>query len=210
MVSKNSKSSLDAAKTLGIKYETYKKHAKRLGCFIERQDKLTQSEYLAKVNEINPNIEVLDKYINIRTKIKHRCKICNYIWDVSPNDIRNGNGCPICNQSKGEKEIRKYLDNLCIKYEVQKTFEDCKLKGYLKFDFYIPTLNMCIEYDGRQHFEPVDFSGRGIDWANEQFKLIKYRDSLKSIFCEEHNIKLVRIKYTENINKKLDSIFIHT
>ena len=68
-VSKNSKSSITAAITLGIKYETYKKHAKRLGCFIERQDRLTQKEYLDKVNKVNPNIEVLEEYINIKTKI---------------------------------------------------------------------------------------------------------------------------------------------
>jgi len=58
-------------------------------------------------------------------------------------------GCPFCiNESKGEKTIEKILYELGISYERQKTFNDCKDKKKLPFDFYLPEKNMCIEYNG--------------------------------------------------------------
>lgn len=74
-----------------------------------------------------------------------------------PNAHLNGNGCPICNESKGEKEIRRYLKDKNIKYKSQKTFDDCKYKQKLQFDFYLPEYNLCIEYNGIQHYIPIDF-----------------------------------------------------
>ena len=60
--------------------------------------KLTHDEYEKRAEEINPNIEVLDEYINMQTKILHKCKVCGYEWDVKPNDIATGHGCPICSK----------------------------------------------------------------------------------------------------------------
>lgn len=58
--------------------------------------KRTHEEYLKIVAEINPNIEVLDKYIDARTKITHKCKICGYILFSKPSSILSGFGCPKC------------------------------------------------------------------------------------------------------------------
>lgn len=58
--------------------------------------KKTHFEYISEVKLIAPNIEVIDKYINANTKIKHRCIICGYEWNVKPNSVLNGRGCPEC------------------------------------------------------------------------------------------------------------------
>lgn len=60
--------------------------------------KLTHEEYIVKVKNTNPYIEVLGRYINMHTKILHKCKICKHEWSVKPSDIVNKHGCPICSK----------------------------------------------------------------------------------------------------------------
>lgn len=108
------------------------------------------------------------------------------------------------NISYGEKKIIKYLNNKNITYKHQYKFKNCKHINQLIFDFFLPKENICIEFDGRQHFEPIDFFG-----GEESFKLLKVRDNIKNNFCIENNIKLCRISY-EDINiidKLLNRIF---
>ena len=152
--------------------------------------RLTHEEFVNRMREINNDIEILGEYINANTKIKVRCKIDGYEWEATPNNLLSGNGCPKCNESKGEKRIGKYLDSRNIKYEQQYKFDDCRSKHKLPFDFYIPSLNIAIEYDGRQHFEFIDYFG-----GFNSFVEGKIRDTIKTIYCKENNIKLIRIPY---------------
>lgn len=69
----------------------------------------------------------------------------------------------------------------------------------MPFDFFIPSLNLCIEYDGIQHFQPIGHFG-----GLEAFEYRKTNDEIKTKYCDDKNIKLVRISYKE-INK-IDSI----
>jgi len=141
-------------------------------------------------------------YKNNTTKVKIICKKHNIIFEQRPlNHIHKKQGCPICNDSKGEKEISILLDKKNIIHIRQKKFDDCKNKQYLPFDFYLPEHNMCIEYDGRQHFEPVyDFGGL------DQFEKTKINDNIKNEYCKNNNIKLLRISYKENIVNILNNI----
>ena len=54
-----------------------------------------------------------------------------------------------------------------------------------------------LEYDGHQHFHPVDFAGKGKEWAEERFEEDKRRDKVKNLYCENNKIKLIRIPYFE-------------
>ena len=58
--------------------------------------KKTQKEYVEEVKIKNPNVTVIGTYINARTKILHKCNICNYEWEIKPSHILNGTGCPNC------------------------------------------------------------------------------------------------------------------
>ena len=82
-------------------------------------------------------------------------------------------------------------------------------KRLLPFDFYLPNKRICIEADGRQHFEPVVFGNMTYSDALENFEIVKMHDEIKNKFCEEHNITLIRIPYWErkNLNTILKSIF---
>lgn len=125
---------------------------------------------------------------------------CNHghEFEMSWNKFKNGRRCPICLESKGEEKIRLYFENKNIEYIPQYRIKDCKDKYTLPFDFYIPSLDLLIEYDGEGHYKDI--------YGNFEDRVKK--DSIKTNYCLEHNIKLIRIPYWEydNIEKILDSL----
>jgi len=88
-----------------------------------------------------------------------------------------------------------YLEENKIKYIQQHRFDTCKYINKLNFDFYLPEYNLCIEFDGIQHFKPIKQFGGEKEYIN----CIK-RDECKNEWCLENNIKLVRIKYDQISN----------
>ncbi len=141
------------------------------------------------------------------------CSVCEYgkdkEWLASPHN-RTGkhSGCPKCVSSKGEDKIKNFLSLNNIKYVFQKKFSNCKNKRQLPFDFGIPYNDgswKCLEYHGGQHFFPVDFAGKGEEWAKKQFKELRRRDRIKVKYCKDNNIPLLIIPYWEfdNVEKIL-------
>lgn len=132
------------------------------------------------------------------TPVKIKCSIHGE-FAQSPAAHLRGQGCPICQESTGEKLVSTILEKQEVKFLKQHKFVDCTNKKQgrycrkLPFDFYIPELNVCIEYDGRQHFEPIIGLG-----GENAFKNQKIRDKIKTEYCEENGIKLIRIPYTMN------------
>lgn len=104
-----------------------------------------------------------------------------------------------CSSSYGEKIIYSILKENNIKFITQKTFDGCKFKKSLKFDFYLPDYNTCIEYNGEQHYRSVDFYG-----GDEGYELSKIRDNIKNNYCLNNNINLLIIKYNDDIISKLE------
>lgn len=109
-------------------------------------------------------------------------------------------GCPKCSMSHGEEVILNCLNKLHIKYVWQKPLSNPYKKGR-KFilDFYIPKYRAIIEYNGEQHYRPIDVFGGEV-----QFKKQIERDKDLRKVCSEYNIKLLEIKYDENIEEKLN------
>lgn len=127
------------------------------------------------------------------TKIHLMCLNDNNDWYVSYQKfINQKTGCPKCKKSKGEITIESFLSKNNIYHIKQKRFNECKHINTLPFDFYLPNYNICIEYDGEQHFKPKKFYG-GDKYLNKRIKL----DKIKNNYCKENNIKLIRIPYTE-------------
>lgn len=151
----------------------------------------TQEEFVQEMAEKHPTITVIGEYVNNRVKVKCFCNNCNTYFYNSPHAmLSNGNGCSNCTTSRGENRIKEWLNNNDVEYNFQYVFKECKDVRVLPFDFYIPSLNMVIEYDGIQHFEPKDFFG-----GEESFNKLKEHDSIKSNYCMENNIRLLRIPY---------------
>ena len=143
-----------------------------------------------------------DIYRNNNTKLKWQCEK-GHVWETIPSHIKGGSWCPVCNESKGENIICKYLNLYGIKHDRQKTFSDCKGKrNLLPFDFYLPAQNILIEYDGEQHYVPYRLCGK----EKAQKKLLEQQrnDQTKNDYCEKNNIPLIRIPYTvKDIEKYL-------
>lgn len=103
--------------------------------------------------------------------------------------------------STGELIIKNILNGRNIIYTEQKTFDDCKNVYKLRFDFYLPESNICIEFNGIQHYKPIDFFG-GLDRLEKQ----RINDNIKVNFCKQNNIKLIVISYKDSIIEKINEI----
>jgi hypothetical protein len=110
-------------------------------------------------------------------------------------------GCPVCNESNGEKRIRKFLEDNNIEFIPQYKFENCRNILPLPFDFsfYINNEQILCEYQGLQHYEPVNRFG-----GEKEFKISKKRDKIKLEYCKDNNIKLIEIPYWDF--KNIESI----
>lgn len=156
--------------------------------------RLNNDIFLQRLKENELPYTPLEEYKGNHTKILMRCNNCGESWMATPHNLQSGFGCPHCRASKGEEKIRKFLKEHDIEYQEQCTFEGCKTTRLLPFDFYLPKLNMCIEFDGLQHFKPVSFSSDKTN-VEESFKQLQKRDGIKNKYCEENGIKLLRIPY---------------
>lgn len=141
----------------------------------------------------------IEDYVNAKTIIHHRCKICGYIYSQIPNAHLNGQGCPVCNESHGERYISNYLDNHSIKYIPQKKFHDLKDKNYLSYDFYLPDYTILIEYQGKQHYDSIDYFG-----GDSKFKNQQYHDKLKREYAKDNGYKLLELHYSLDTQDKVD------
>lgn len=167
-----------------------------------RKNTLSKIEVIKKFKEIHGNKYSYEKveYLNRVSKVVIICPKHGEFFQTPGNHI-NGHGCPYCRNSIGEKEIADFLKSRGIKFERQKKFVECKFKRALPFDFYLPELNICIEFDGIQHFQPA--------FNRNNFNDIKRNDNIKNEFCIKNGLKLLRISYKEDIKKKLNNLLIY-
>ena len=134
--------------------------------------------------------------------------ICPKHRNVGIQEMKLGNmkrdnikGCKYCldtkkfKYSKGELEIKSFLDNHNISYIAQYEFPDCKDILLLPFDFFLPVHNVCIEYDGQHHFKPVCFNGISKEEAELNHEATIKHDRIKTQYCVDNNIGLIRIPY---------------
>lgn len=148
-------------------------------------------------------------YINADIPVKIKCNNCNRIFYQTPQNHLKGKGCKYCNQSKNEKYIMKLLDSRKIEFITQKRFKECRHEKTLPFDFYLPKYNTCIEFQGQQHYylDKFLFRYKDEETAKQAFKKQTLRDQIKRDFCKNNNIKLLEIRFDENIEEKLKRYF---
>lgn len=159
-----------------------------------------ENNIISRCDEMNYSL--IDNVVCIgnKTKFKIKCNVCSSEWMPNYNNFYyKKTGCPKCNQSKGELNVLNYLNFNNIQYFREYKFDNCKYKRKLPFDFYLPKYNLCIEFDGEQHFNSQNCWG-----GDDKLKIIRIRDEIKNNYCLENNINLIRIKYDENIEDILN------
>lgn len=70
----------------------------------------------------------------------------------------------------------------------------------LKCDGYFKDYDLVVEYDGEQHFYPIDFAGKGEEHAYQEFLDTQMNDRIKNKQIPQHGLILLRIAYDEPIN----------
>ena len=157
------------------------------------------NEFKINANKIHGNKYdySLVKYVNSHSKVKIICKTHGE-FEQAPTHHLSGQGCRICNESKGENKIAEYLLINSINFVREKKFNECKGKRrVLSFDFYLPENNVLIEFDGRQHYEKVNFNGCSDECALKSYFELKRNDKIKNDFVKSNNYNLLRINYNE-------------
>lgn len=134
--------------------------------------------------------------MNKRLKFKCLNTSCNNVFETKfayllyastscPNCVSRSNG-----YSKGEAKIYKYLTAYNTKFIQEYRFENCRSVYALPFDFYLPENNMVIEYNGKQHYDAVEYFG-----GKQKLKQQQKHDQIKRDYCIKNNIKLIEIPY---------------
>ena len=125
---------------------------------------------------------------------------------IQIKNLVNGHicSCGCLSSSIGELTIKKLLENNNILFKQQITFENCKNKHLLPFDFYVNNKYL-IEFDGIQHFQPVEHFGGIVE-----FKERKQNDEIKNNYCKINNIPLIRIPYTTLKTLQLEDLLLET
>lgn len=168
-----------------------------------------------KIKELGSEL-LADEWLGVDNKYSFKCVRCGNITNKTFDKFVNSNQrlCDSCSCSKGEDAIRKELKAHNIKFISQYKFDDLrgKNKQFLKFDVGIlddeNNLKFLIEYQGEQHYFPVDFANKGEAWAKNQFEKNKYRDKIKIEYCKNNSINLLEIPYWDykNINSILGGL----
>lgn len=162
---------------------------------IREKYKMNSQCVWVKVYECGGILTNPEDYINNRTKnLQIICPECGEIFVTSLKSFTQSGGqmCEKCRKtvSLGEQKIKEYLLNNSIKYISQKRFNDCKDKYPLPFDFYMPDYNICIEYQGIQHYQALEIFGGATG-----FQTLQLHDNIKQEFCARNNTKLIIIPY---------------
>jgi hypothetical protein len=183
----------------GVFHQTPNRHLLGDGCILCRKPLIDEFIEKAKLVHGDKYDYSLVEYKDAKTKIKIVCPEHGHFFQKI-NDHLYGNGCPICRESKGEKEIRFYLEKNKISFFDQHRFNDCRLKLPLPFDFYLPEHNMCIEFHGIQHYQEMKFFHK----TKKDYELQCLKDKIKAQYCYDKKINFIVINYKENINNVLE------
>lgn len=165
--------------------------------------KHTNEEFVAAMKALHPEIDVLDTYTNNYTRVKCFCNRCkSYFYGLPHSMLDTKSGCTFCSKSnsRGELAILDWLRQHNIDFVKEYRFKECKNKIPLPFDFYLPSKNTVVEFDGKQHYEVTPFFN-----GEAGYLQTKTNDKIKNEFCKNHNIKLIRIPYwdIDNVDKIL-------
>lgn len=156
----------------------------------------THKDFEKELNEKRKGIfTILSKYKGTFENIKVKNNICGHEFETNATNLISSKkvSCPICNFSKMEETIYQNLKDNNIEFIYQHKFRECRNIRPLPFDFYLPTHNIIIEADGKQHSEITTGYFGGLEGYLDR----KKKDLIKNKFCRKNNIKLIRISYLE-------------
>lgn len=188
---------------IGVKADIVSGHTQSCGCLHSESVSMTNTKdwtgYVAK-----SGVKFIKQY-HMNNKGQWiwecECPLCGNSFYELPAKVNNGHttscGCRI--QPFGESYVKSILEDMNVEFKPQYKFDDCKNIYVLRFDFgilYNNKLLGLIEYDGKQHFEPIEYFG-----GEDGFIETQRRDKIKNEYCKIYNIPLLRLPYTLSLNE---------
>ena len=184
-------------------------HKKSCGCLQkEAAAKTGKNNLVDLTGKIFDMLEVegkdhVQKTPNGSTKVYWKCHCqCGNSTIVDGNSLKSGNtkSCG-CVKSFGEQKVAKLLRNAEIPFEKEKIFDNAK---NFRFDFFVDG-RYIIEYDGKQHYQDSKW-GSTLKTKEEQ----QHQDQLKTQYCQENQIPIIRIPYTQYQDLTLSDLLLET
>lgn len=168
---------------------------------------LTTEEFIVRSKKVHD-----DKYDYSKTEYRRTndkvCIICpehGEFWQT-PNSHLNGQGCPLCHESKLEKNIEQMLTMHNIKFERQKRINSIKNERVLPFDYYLPVYNILIECQGKQHFSEITFFKGKLE-ERIRLDILKYDGAIKHGFRILYYTDIKNVRNLIVKNEKLKQLY---
>lgn len=157
-------------------------------CFIEDQRKTTE-DFVREAKLVHGDkfdYSQVDYHGN-KQPVEIVCPVHGSFW-LKPNSHTSlGTGCRFCQDSKGERAVELFLK----KYGIMHIREYRLLPYRYRYDFYLPDHNVYIEFNGQQHYKPIEVFG-----GEEAFQKTKENDKIKRSLVKDLNGHLIVIPYT--------------
>ena len=169
-------------------------------CFIEKC-KLSVSDFIKNARSVHGDLYDYSNvvYSGNKTPVEIICPLHGSFWQKPNTHVSSRNGCGRCNESRGEKAVLEVLDKYGFSY-----MREYRIKPYLyRYDFYLPELNVFIEFHGHQHYRPVTVFG-----GTEEFRKTQIRDAEKEQLVADVNGKLIVLAYFDLINHSVEAALV--
>jgi len=123
--------------------------------------KYTNEEWLEKAVLLPKGGEYkwLSPYVNSKAKMQVEHTVCSHVYSVTPSNFIWGKRCPYCFSSTGEDIIESLLSTAGVSHTRQAKFKGLVDSRELSYDFFLEKKGVLIEYNGYQHYYPVEFFG---------------------------------------------------
>lgn len=164
-------------------------------CINEEKIKWTKEKIIEYIESFDYKvIRIIEKH-GLKTRLEIQCDKNHEPYEIKFDNFKQGYRCPYCKKIVNEEIIADILLFNNLNFKRQYRFDDCRNKLPLPFDFYLPQQNLCIEYNGEQHYKLNRFNMDLLDLMNR-----KRLDKIKEEYCKDNNIKLITIPYWEKNN----------
>jgi hypothetical protein len=162
--------------------------------FVANCQRKSLEEFISEARKVHGNRYDYSKseYIGMNNKIEIICSVHGSFFQIA-NDHLRGKNCPYCKLWKGEEAVADWLDKHDFVLN-ESYFRQYKFKGLgnKSYDFYVPSRNVLIEYNGEQHYKPMGHLN-----GYEKLKRQRHSDWIKRKFARDKGLKLVAISYKD-------------
>lgn len=156
-------------------------------CFTDKHRSNT-SEFVSKARTLHGDKYDYDKVVYTTSKVKVEivCKDHGSFWMTPNSHLADRQGCRRCRESKGEIRIRQFLELHGIRFDQEYRLG---LSRY-RYDFFLSDLGVLIEFQGQQHFRPIEVFG-----GQAAFEETQKRDFIKNKLATKYKLKLLKPDY---------------